>query len=289
MASLCVTIGLLLTEFEAPMSKRAAVCVAITSALFISTVSAKPVCTTVADAATDRILTQEGRCDQQVTPASTFKIAISLMGYDSGFLIDEHSPALPFRQGYPDWIPSWRTTTDPTSWIKNSVVWYSQQVTTSFGEDRFQRYVASFGYGNQDVSGNPGKHDGLTQAWLSSSLRISPLEQLIFLGKVVRRQLPISQHAYEMMSRITAVTVLPDGWDIHGKTGTGSPIAKDGSEDENHAYGWFVGWATRGNRTLVFARLVQDDKREPTRAGLRARAGFLEEAPLIFNTASSAL
>ena len=149
------TIGAPLTESEAPMSKRAAICVVITSALFISTVSAKPVCTAVADAATGRILTQEGRCDQQVTPASTFKIAISLMGYDSGFLIDEHSPALPFRQGYPDWIPSWRTTTDPTSWIKNSV-----------------------------------------------------------------------------------------------------------------------------------ARLVQDDKREPTLAGLRARADFLEEAPLIFNTAS---
>jgi beta-lactamase class D len=193
---------------------------------------------------------------------------------------------LPFRQGYPDWIPSWRMTTDPTSWIKNSVVWYSQQVTRSLGEDRFLRYAASFGYGNQDVSGNPGKHDGLAQAWLSSSLRISPLEQLTFLGKVVRRQLPISQHAYEMTSRITAVAVLPDGWDIHGKTGTGSPIVEDGSQDDNHAYGWFVGWANRGNRTLVFARLVQDDKREPTLAGLRARADFLEEAPLIFNTAS---
>jgi beta-lactamase class D len=86
------------------MSNRAAICIAITSALFISTVSstvsAKPVCTAVADTATGRILTQEGRCDQRVTPASTFKIAISLMGYDSGFLIDEHSPALPFRQGY---------------------------------------------------------------------------------------------------------------------------------------------------------------------------------------------
>ncbi len=97
-----------------------------------------------------------------MTPASTFKIAISLMGYDSGFLKDEHAPALPFRQGYPDWNPSWKTTTDPTSWIRNSVVWYSQQVTRSLGAVRFRRYATAFHYGNEDVSGDPGRHDGLT-------------------------------------------------------------------------------------------------------------------------------
>ena len=59
-------------------------------------------------AATGKILKQEGTCDKRVTAASTFKIAISLMGYDAGFQVDEHTPALPFRDGYLDWNPSWR-------------------------------------------------------------------------------------------------------------------------------------------------------------------------------------
>ena len=232
-------------------------------------------------AATGKILKQEGHCDERVTPASTFKIAISLMGYDSGFLTDEHAPALPFHEGYPDWIPSWKATTDPTSWIKNSVVWYSQQITTSLGEERFRHYVAAFHYGNEDVSGDPDKHNGLTRAWLSSSLRISPLEQVDFLEKIVRRQLPVSAHAHDMTNRVTAIEVLVDGWSLHGKTGTGAPLQADGSANWDRAFGWFVGWATKGDRTLVFARLDQEEKREPVSAGLRTRDAFMKEFPAL--------
>lgn len=240
---------------------------------------ARVVCTLIADAAQGTLLKQSGACDHRVTPASTFKIAISLMGYDSGFLIDEHAPALPYREGYPDWNPAWRTVTDPTSWIKNSVVWYSQQVTQSLGQDLFQRYVTAFGYGNADVSGDPGMHNGLTAAWLSSSLRISPVEQIAFLEKVLNRRLPVLSHAYDMTSRITAVGEIAGGWEVHGKTGTGFPLKPDGEHDMEHAWGWFVGWAGRGDRTLVFARLIQDEKKESVNAGLRARDAFMQELP----------
>jgi beta-lactamase class D len=263
---------------------RIATLVALSVALSISSVRAEAVCTVVADAADGKLLKQEGICDKRASPASTFKIAISLMGYDSGFLKDEHSPVLPFQEGYPDWIPAWRTATDPTSWIKNSVVWYSQQVTQWLGEEHFRRYAAEFHYGNEDVSGDPDKHNGLTRAWLSSSLKISPLEQLEFLEKIARRELPVSAHAYEMTSRITAIGALPNGWDVHGKTGTGFAIKADGAKDLDHALGWFVGWATKGERTVVFARQIRDDNQESVSAGLRARAAFMEDLPLILDS-----
>jgi beta-lactamase class D len=259
----------------------------LAAGLATSAAQARTVCTAIADAGTGKILEQQGDCTGRVTPASTFKIAISLMGYDSGFLKGEHSPALPFREDYPDWMPSWRQTIDPTNWIKYSVVWFSQQVTQSLGEARFQNYVTGFHYGNEDVSGDGGKHNGLTRAWLSSSLKISPLEQVAFLEKLANRQLPVTPHAFDMTSRITQVAERPSGWDIHGKTGWGFPIASDGSHDEAHAYGWFVGWATKGTRTIVFARLIQDEKQEREPAGLRARAGFLTELPALLNSLAS--
>ena len=240
---------------------------------------AGPSCTVIADAASGQILKEDGPCRQRVTPASTFKIAISLMGFDSGFLKDEHTPLLPFRQGYPDWLPAWRTATDPTSWIRNSVVWYSQQVTQSLGPQRFQQYVTALHYGNENVSGDPGKNNGLTRAWLSSSLQISPLEQAVFLEKLVRHELPVSARAVEMTERITLYTTLPGGWEIHGKTGSGFPRKADGSQDEAHGYGWFVGWATLGHRTIVFARLIQDDAPQKVSAGYRARDALLQELP----------
>lgn len=241
-------------------------------------------CTVVADAASGKVLKQEGHCTERVTAASTFKIALSLMGYDAGYLTDEHLPSLPFREGYPDWDPSWKAATDPTYWIKNSVVWYSQRLTEWLGEERFQHYVTAFHYGNEDLSGDPGQHNGLTHAWLSSSLKISAVQEVGFLRKIVERQLPVSARAYDMTSRITAISEPQTGWDVHGKTGTGSARKADGSEDDAHAYGWFVGWATKAGRTLVFARLIQDgpaDAKQELRTGLRARAEFLGELPTL--------
>ena len=247
--------------------------------LFLSSTYAETitVCTAVASAATGEILKQEGTCDTRATPASTFKIAISLMGFDAGFLKDAHRPALPFEEGYADWNPAWRSTTDPTKWMKDSVVWYSQQVTKALGKDRFGDYVRAFKFGNEDVSGDPDKDNGLTNAWLSSSLEISPLEQLAFLRKIVGRSLPVSSHAFEMTSRLIDFGILQSGWHIFGKTGTSASKNPDGTLAVGRPWGWFVGWATKSGRTLVFARLTKDTERPAVSPGLAARDAVLHD------------
>jgi beta-lactamase class D len=237
-------------------------------------------CTLVADGATGKILKQDGVCDQQVTPASTFKIAIALMGFDSGYLTNEHLPVLHYHPGDPDWDDSWKQPTDPASWIKNSVVWFSQRTTEWLGDARFRQYVQAFHYGNEDVWGE----NGLTTAWLSSTLKISPLQQIQFLQKIVKRQLPVSASALDYTARILATGKLPNGWEVHGKTGTGFPSKPGGGLDPKHAYGWYVGWVTKGDRTLLFARLIQDEKHESTRAGLRARDDFTRQLPALLDS-----
>jgi beta-lactamase class D len=236
----------------------------------MSAANAREVCTAVADAGTGQVVIQRGDCQRQVTPASTFKIAISLMGYDSGFLKDEHRPKLPFREGYVDWRANWREATDPTKWMKDSVVWYSQQVTRSLGKERFAAYTSKFKYGNADVSGD-AENDGLTLSWIGSSLRISPLEQLSFLTRVVNRKLGVSAQAYDMTDKLTQFGQLPGGWNINGKTGAAS------------GFGWYVGWASKGPRTFVFARLIQKDETQAqdVPAGVLARDAFIEELPAL--------
>jgi beta-lactamase class D/beta-lactamase class D OXA-42 len=236
-------------------------------------------CTLIADAATKRIVKEEGTCDTRITPASTFKIAISLMGYDAGFLKSEHEPVLKYRKGDPDWRDSWLSDTDPQKWIQDSVVWYSQRVTAVLGMQRFQAYAHAFHIGNEDVSGDPKKHDGLKWAWIGSSLQVSPREELGFLERVVRRELPVKPIAYEMTSRITAIAGEHGGWEIHGKTGAGFPKLADGRSDHAHGYGWFVGWASKGGRTFVFVRQMQDAEEHHSPAGLRARDAFLPALP----------
>ena len=233
-------------------------------------------CTLLADAASGRPLVKQGACDTRATPASTFNIAVSLMGYDSGILRDEHTPRMAYKAGYSAWDPTWRMATDPSDWLRKSVVWYAQQVTAQLGAARFQHYVTSFGYGNRDVSGDRGKDNGLSLSWLSSSLQISPAEQVAFLARVVNRQLPVSAQAYDMTIRIMPSETLANGWQIHGKTGTAANVLPDGRDDREHQYGWYVGWASKGQRTIVFARLVLD-QRQDSYAGGRVKDSMLRD------------
>jgi beta-lactamase class D len=235
-------------------------------------------CTLVVEADSGAVIRKQGEgCEGRVTSASTFKIAIALMGYDAGILKDEATPELPFKEGYVDWRKSWRQPTDPARWIRESVVWYSQRIMERLGRSPAQAYLDAFHYGNRDLSGDPGQDNGLTNAWLSSSLKISPLEQVAFLRALVGRTLPLGDRAYDRTERITDLGVQPSGWRIHGKTGSGLPRNPDGRLAYGHAYGWFVGWAEREGRTVVFARLTQDNGKQAGPAGFRARDSLLAE------------
>ncbi len=250
---------------------------------------AAPICTIVADAADGRTLVEEGRCRERVTPASTFKIALALMGYDSGFLRDAAQPSLPFKPGYPAWGGAeWRKPVNPARWMEHSVVWYSQRITEALGAERLSRNVRAFSYGNADVSGDPGKNNGLERSWISSSLAISPAEQVNFLRGLVQRTLPVRPEAFDKVGAIVERIEAADGWVIRGKTGSAFPRRPDGAFDRDRAWGWYVGWAEKEGRTLVFAHLLQNEARGEARAGLQARDAMIRALPGLVRASESA-
>lgn len=224
-----------------------------------------------------QIIEQEGNCSIRHSPCSTFKIAISLMGYNEGILIDETHPEFPFKEGYIDHfgpfkMDAWRQSQNPTSWIKNSCIWYSQIITEKLGPEKFAKYIKEFLYGNQDITGDPGKNNGLTNAWLSSSLQISPQEQIEFLERLVTTKLPVSQKAIDLTSTLFFNETMGNGWKLYAKTGTGFKHNKDESLDLDHQIGWFVGWLTKNERTIFFAQYIEDNEKMDTLASSRAKA-----------------
>ncbi|MDF2549341.1 MAG: Class beta-lactamase [Chlamydiales bacterium] len=229
-----------------------------------------------------QVIISEGDCSLRHAPCSTFKVPLSLMGYNEGLLIDETHPEWPFRPGYPDYLDSWRQPHTPHLWMKNSCVWYSQVLTEKLGIDKFADYVKKFDYGNQDVSGDKGKMNGLTRSWLSSSLEISPKEQVAFLQKLLADELPVSLKSHQMTKKILFVEDLPGGWKLYGKSGSGSLLSPDRTEKLDRQIGWFIGWVQKEQRTIIFAHFIEDDERQDTYAGLRAKVTAKEKLrPLI--------
>ncbi|MER8808298.1 penicillin-binding transpeptidase domain-containing protein [Mesorhizobium australicum] len=175
-------------------------------------------CTLIADAVTGKTLYQDGTCDQRFSPASTFKVPLSLIGYDAGILGDEHTPAWDYKPEF-NAVKRDQKTVDPTIWERDSIIWFSREITRRLGTQKFAGYVSKFNYGNGDVTGNPGKDDGLTHSWVNSSLKITPVEQVAFLRQLLAGTMPVSARAHEMTRAIMPNFKAGD-WAVQGKTGT---------------------------------------------------------------------
>lgn len=196
--------------------------------------------------------------DMRTSPCSTFKLTLSLMGYDAGILTDEKTPTWDFQDGYDDFLESWKASLTPQSWMKHSCVWYSKILALQLSKEKIQNYLSSMKYGNKDISGGLGKPGPTNVAWINSSLKISPKEQVDFIQKMIQGELPISNHAIQMTKAIVFKEELSEGWKLFGKTGwSGSTIAKDGKTLE---HSWFVGWIENDQNFYPFAYLIRDKK-----------------------------
>lgn len=201
-------------------------------------------------------------CDQRLSPDSTFKIPLSLMAFDQG-IINQQTV---FKwNGVKGVIPEHDRDQTPQTWLKYSVLWVSQQITPHLGYAHIKHYLAEFNYGNQNFSGDPGKNNGLTHAWLSSSLKISAVEQLQFLKAMLTNKLPVSKEAVTNTKDNLSLGKLDNGADYFGKTGSGRHGRNERlSNPSKLRDGWFVGFIQNGKQEYIFVSNLTDKKFQGT-------------------------
>lgn len=196
-------------------------------------------------------------CNRRIPCNSTFKIPLSLMAFESGLI----TPQTVFKwNGVSDErIPDWNQDQSPATWQKYSVVWVSQQLTPRLGLAKIENYLSDFAYGNQNFSGDPGKDNGLTNAWLSSSLKISAREQIAFLTRMETGKLSVSPQAVAETKKTIYMGKLNNGADYWGKTGSGWQGRSEKGENQGKLRdGWWVGIAEHADNKYVFAVRVSD-------------------------------
>lgn len=223
------------------------------------------------DLTNDKTLTVYGEdyCQKQLPACSTFKWPLAAIAFDAGILKDERTSMK--WDGVKRSIESWNRDQTALSWMQNSVVWYSQRITKTLEREKLQSYLDKFDYGNRDLSA------GLTSAWLTitktdadpskGSLKISGFEQLDFLKKFWKWQLPVRSDAIEKAKRITFLEKTSSGFDFHGKTGSGYLDGLTGD------FGWFIGHIQAKDReVLIVTRFTRDQRSaDATFPGLKAK------------------
>lgn len=205
-------------------------------------------------------------CEKRSPACSTFKVPLAVMAFDAGILKDEKEVLK--WDGEKRMIDAWNKDHSAESWMTNSVVWFSQRLTPKLGEKKVKKYLEDFDYGNKDIS------PGLTTAWLNGpndpkgSLAISPKEQIEFLKKLWRNELPASRRAQELAKKLTYLETSPRGFRLSGKTGSNI-----GSADKKRQLGWFIAHVTNGDEEYLAVTNFADLKPVETKlfGGQRAK------------------
>ncbi len=180
------------------------------------------------------------RCTERFIPASTFKIMNSLIGLETGVIPD--ADYVIKWDGAQNDIPAWNQDHTLRTAIQNSVVWYYQELARRVGEKRMQEHVDAVHYGNQDISGK------IDTFWLEGGLRISADEQVEFLKRLYKGELPFSQRSMNIVKEILVLEKTETG-QLSGKTGSGQRISPRVS--------WFVGYLETKGNVYFFATNIE--------------------------------
>lgn len=182
------------------------------------------------------------RANRRFIPASTFKIPHTLIALETG-VVAGPDHLMPWDSttasdgGF--WATSWSRDHTLRSAVQNSVYWYFQKTAVSVGEERMQRYLDQFEYGNRDTGG------GLDQFWLHGQLKISPMEQVFFLQRMYAGELGVSDRATRILKDILVLEE-GQGYRLSGKTGTADVTP-------SRELAWLVGYVEQEEQVWFFA------------------------------------
>jgi beta-lactamase class D len=170
--------------------------------------------------------------DSSYSPASTFKIINSLIGIETGKIIDNETVKW---DGVKREIEIWNKDYQFQDAFRNSVVWYFQKAARDIGIDTMQRFLNSLQYGSKKIIGP------VDSFWLNNTVVVKPDEQLGLVKKLYFNQLS-KFFSNRTMDKVKEAMLMEktDKYALSYKTGltkgtNGLPLS------------WVVGWIETGS------------------------------------------
>lgn len=194
------------------------------------------------------------RAETRYVPASTFKIANTMIGLSVG-AVENVDEVLPYG-GAPQPFKSWERDMSLREAIALSNANIYQVLARRIGLERMRKNVTDLQYGNSDIGTR------VDTFWLEGPLEISAVEQTRFLANLVAGDLPFPQDVQRITREIVRLEQGED-WTLYGKTGW---MNAPGS-----GVGWWVGWIEKDERIYTFALNI--DILKSSDAGKRIELG----------------
>lgn len=172
------------------------------------------------------------RAIKRYIPASTFKIPNTLIALEENVIKNEYE--IIKWDGKVRLYDSWNKDQNLQSAISVSCIWCYQKFAKEIGNDKYLTYLDKIDYGNHRTGSD------VTTFWLEGDIKISAIEQIFFLKKLYKNELPFKQKYIDITKKILTVEQTKD-YTIRAKTGFSGKI------------GWYVGYVETKNNVWFFA------------------------------------
>jgi beta-lactamase class D len=203
-------------------------------------------------------------------PASTFKILNSLISLETGVIPNEL--ALLTWDGIPRALPEWNRDLNMREAIKISAVWFYQVLARRVGHERMQQWIDRVEYGNHQI----GTKENIDKFWLEGDLRITPNEQIKFLNRLYKNDLPFSPKSIATVKDIMIVEQTSD-YILRGKTG----LVSFQTQKNIPQVGWFVGYLEQNKNVYFFATNIDIRDKKDVKARIDLTNRCLKDLALL--------
>lgn len=192
--------------------------------------------------------------DSAYLPASTFKIVNSLIGLQTGKIVDDSMVIAwdGIDRGRPEcnkdlsMYQAFRISCPP---------WYGE-LARRIGKDTMQQWLDTLAYGNEKIS-------TIDTFWLDNSLKIKPDEQLGLVKRLFFNQLPFHKINQEIVKR-AMVWENNSNYNLSYKTGWGF-------NEKGHSIAWCVGWIEENKHPYFFVLNFETPKKDADIPAIRLR------------------
>ena len=179
---------------------------------------------------------------KRISPDSTFKIYSGLFALEEDIIHYDASGQKWDGTTYS--FDTWNKDQTLATAMQNSVNWYFQNLDIQLGYQKLYSYYKKISYGNCNLTA------GINYYWAESSLKISPVEQVMLLSNLRENKWAFEEENVQAIKNSLFISDTAIGR-LYGKTGTGVVNGQSSN-------GWFIGFLERGERVYCFATNLQN-------------------------------
>lgn len=185
--------------------------------------------------------------DSSYLPASTFKIVNSLIGLQTGKIVND-SMVIKW-DGVKRSVEDWNQDLNMYNAFRVSAVPYYQEVARRIGKDTMQFWLDSLKYGAKNDTTLFKIKTAIDTFWLDNTLKITPDQNLGLVKQLYFNQLPFFKSYQETVKRAMLFENNTQ-YRLGYKTGWAHT-------ENNHALGWITGWVEENKHPYFFVLNIE--------------------------------